>query len=304
MSGHVFITPKHYERCLETGLFGVKDEQVNFLARVRVGDLVFIFGTSDDRLAGPFRIRNALFRDETPVWGDEDKFFNRVCFGLGEGGCGESDIRSIWSVLLGRPRELRFAFATRDRSTVPLLPCEEEKLAREIITRGRQIQPVLKVPPDVRTNKAVDLTKGVKKMRFSSEAKLEAALLMNASRLFEIMQAEGILPNETDCFLLNQVTLAEGGKSIDILIRSGLKMASIELKKDEIDQDAIAQVRRYGDYWTMLNLERPILVTIGASITPGLSMPADVRVWTYQLIAEERRLNIHTSDTSIHSIQL
>src|SRR5215831_15821950 len=78
LASHVFVTAKYLDRCVETGLFGVTVQQVNYLAPVFPGDTAFLLETGTGRIAGPFSIAAPLFMSQTPVWEQPDKFTYRL----------------------------------------------------------------------------------------------------------------------------------------------------------------------------------------------------------------------------------
>ncbi len=259
MTSHVFITTKYLDGCLDTGSFGVTAAQLNYLANVKIDDTVFLLETGSGRLVGPFTLTNALFHGSTSIWEKNDPFVNRVTF-RGENAW-ESDIGSLWRVLLLRSVTDFYTFTTFQRSNVTLLPQEGQRLAKTIASDGRKIDPPLRA--NIRMER-IDLMKR-DKGKFSSEARLETALLMNQSELKQVLIGEGLLSSTSSPFIINQITLPGTNYSVDIVLFSGKEVVVIELKKDMVDQSTVDQLLRYGKYWELSGRE-VCLVSIGHRI--------------------------------------
>jgi hypothetical protein len=261
MKSHVFITTKYIDRCLETGLFGVTPVQLNYLANVQLNDTVFLLETGSGRLIGPFSVTQPLFFNSSPIWEQiDDPFVNRIKFSSDE--VWESDIRSLWSVLLNRPVNNFYTFTTFQRSNVTLLPGEGRHLAEVLASDGQRIHPSLE--SDISIEK-INLFKN-DRVRFSSEARLEAALLMNQAYLKNILVSEGILPPSSDTYLINQITLPGTNYNVDIALFADNLSVIIELKKDNIDQKTNEQILRYSNYWK-LSGKNVHAVAIGCGIS-------------------------------------
>ena len=259
MNSHVFITTKYLDRCLDTGLFGVTAAQVNYLANVRIGDTIFLMETGSGRLVGPFTITSSLFQSVTPIWGKKDTFVNRVMFEADE--AWESDVGSLWSVLLHRSVTDFYTFTTFQRSNVTLLPGEGQKLAEAIASDGKKIAPLLHVK--LQKNQ-IDLTLR-DKSKFSSEARLEATLLMSRKEFIQILIEEGLLSSTSEPFIINQITLPGTNYNIDIALFLGNDVTVVELKKDAVDRDTVNQLLRYGRYW-QLSGKNVRLAAIGSHV--------------------------------------
>ncbi len=71
---HLFISPKHFEKCLEYGLFGVSEGKMNELANVHKEDIAFFYTTAKigsrtiGQIYGPYEMTSELFYNDTVVW--------------------------------------------------------------------------------------------------------------------------------------------------------------------------------------------------------------------------------------------
>ena len=261
MRSHVFITTKYLEGCLENGLFGVTQVQLNYLANVQLNDTVFLLETGSGRLIGPFSIIQPLFYNSAPIWEQtNDPFVNRIKFSSDE--VWESDIGSLWKVLLNRSVNNFYTFTTFQRSNVTLLPGEGHRLAEAIAADRQRVHPLFE------SNIAMEKINLLRndRVRFSSEARLETTLLMNQSYLKKILVSEGLLSSSSDPYLINQITLPGTNYNTDIVLFAEDKTIIIELKKDSIDQNTNKQILRYSKYWKLS--ERNVhLVVIGSDIS-------------------------------------
>jgi hypothetical protein len=100
---------------------------------------------------------------------------------------------------------------------------------------------------------------------FTSEARLEASLLVAKVELLALLEDEGHLPRNSSPAVLNQVTLPGLNYNVDILLLSENLALVIELKKDQFDENGGFQLKRYGRYWDACGLT-VTLVAIGSSV--------------------------------------
>ena len=285
MPSHVFVTTKYLDRCVETGLFGVTVQQVNYLATVSPGDTAFLLETGTGRIAGPFSIDTPLFFSQTPVWtGDaasrqskrgqwkrdlfpeegrdkegRDEFTYRLR--LAGPDVWEGDVSVLWNVLLRRRASEFFSFTTFQRSSVGLIGGEGSALAEALRrTATRSLNPgalaIDEHPLDL-LQKDANI--------FTSEARLEASLLLAKVEFLAFLEDEGHLPRNASPAVLNQVTLPGLNYNVDILLLSENAALVIELKKDPVDKHAGLQLRRYGRYWDACGLA-VTLVAIGSAV--------------------------------------
>lgn len=84
---HLFISPKHFEKCSEYGLFGVSEGKMNELANVHKGDIAFFYTTEKigsrtlGQIYGPYEITSELFYNDKVVWeGTEDPTIDKYPF--------------------------------------------------------------------------------------------------------------------------------------------------------------------------------------------------------------------------------
>jgi len=290
LASHVFVTAKYLNRCVETGLFGVTVQQVNYLAAVSPGDTAFLLETGTGRIAGPFSIDAPLFFSETPVWERPDKFTYRLRLTGSE--VWQADVSALWHVLLQRHVSEFYSFTTFQRSSVGLIGNE-----------GRALTAALKKTATRSLNSgtmsidehSVDLLQ--KDMRsFTSEARLEASLLLARVDLLALLVDEGHLPQNASPDILNQVTLPGLNYNVDILLLSKNMALIIELKKDELDQNAGLQLKRYGRYWDARGLA-VTLVAIGSSVR--YSDPS-IAAYSYAIDRSRRSLRLERGSKQWH----
>jgi hypothetical protein len=259
VSSHVFVTAKYLDRCVETGLFGATVQQVNYLAGVVPGDTAFLLETATGRIAGPFLIDAPLFFSDTPVWAADDTFTYRLR--LTASLVWEGDVSALWTVLLRRRSSEWFSFTTFQRSSVGLLRDEGVALREALkATASRTLTPgTLRIdqhPIDLLQRDAV---------AFSSEARLEASLLLARSEFLAFLTDEGHLPPHATPAILNQVTLPGLNYNVDILLLVDDSAVVVELKRDSVDQRTCSQLKRYGRYWEACGIQ-VVLVAIGNTI--------------------------------------
>jgi hypothetical protein len=259
LASHVFVTAKYLDRCIETGLFGVTVQQVNYLAPVSPGDTAFLLETGTGRIAGPFSIAAPLFFSQTPVWEQPDKFTYRLRLAGSE--VWQADVSALWHVLLRRRVSEFFSFTTFQRSSVGLIGDEGQALAEALKSTATRRLNLGTLSTD---EQPVDfLQKDVS--IFTSEARLEASLLLARIEFLALLEDEGHLPCSASPAVLNQVTLPGLNYNVDILLLFENQALVIELKKNQIDANTGFQLKRYGRYWNACGLAVTLLA-IGSSI--------------------------------------
>lgn len=260
MPSHVFVTAKYLDRCVDTGLFGVTVQQVNYLATVSPGDTAFLLETGTGRIAGPLSIDSPLFFSQTPIWEPHgDKFTYRVRLAGPE--VWQADVSALWNVLLRRRVSEFFSFTTFQRSSVGLIGDEGAVLA-DALKRTASRSLTLGVASI--DEHPVDLLQKDTHV-FTSEARLEASLLLAKAEFLAFLEDEGHLSRNDTLAVLNQVTLPGLNYNVDILLLSENSALVIELKKDAVDEDASTQLKRYGRYWDACGLA-VTLVALGSTI--------------------------------------
>lgn len=260
MQSHVFVTAKYLDRCVETGLFGVTVQQVNYLATVSPGDAAFLLETGTGRIAGPLSIDGPLFFSQTPVWEPRgDKFTYRLRLVGPE--IWLADVSALWNVLLRRRVSEFFSFTTFQRSSVGLIGNEGTALAEAL---KRTATHKLNLGAASIDEHPLDLLQKDTHV-FTSEARLEASLLLAKVEFLAFLEDEGHLSRNDSPAVLNQVTLPGLNYNVDILLLSGNSALVIELKKDAVDADASTQLKRYGRYWDACGLAVK-LVALGSTV--------------------------------------
>ncbi len=260
MPSHVFLTTKYLDRCVATGLFGVTAQQVNYLATVSPGDTAFLLETGTGRLAGPLSIDGPLFFSQTPVWEPNgDKFNYRLRLaGLD---VWQADVSALWKVLLRRRVSEFFSFTTFQRSSVGLIGDEGVALAEALKRTATRSFNLGAASID---EHPIDLLQKDARV-FTSEARLEASLLLAKVEFLAFLEDEGHLSRKDSPTLLNQVTLPGLNYNVDILLLSEHSALVIELKKDAFGADADSQLKRYGRYWDACGLA-VTLVALGSIV--------------------------------------
>ena len=260
MPSHVFVTAKYLDRCVETGLFGVTVQQINYLATASPGDTAFLLETRTGRIAGPLSIDGPLFFSQTPIWEPNgDKFTYRLRLTGRE--IWQADVSALWNVLLRRRVSEFFSFTTFQRSSVGLIGDEGTALAEGL--RKTAIRRLNLGAASI-DERPVDLLQKDTRV-FTSEARLEASLLLARAEFLAFLKDEGHLsPNDSPA-LLNQVTLPGLNYNVDILLLCENSALVIEIKKDAVDADANSQLKRYGRYWDACGLT-VTLVALGSAV--------------------------------------
>lgn len=282
MPSHVFVTAKYLDRCVETGLFGVTVQQVNYLATVSPGDTAFLLETGTGRIAGPFSINAPLFFSQTPVWDQPDKFTYRLRFAGPE--VWQADVSALWDVLLRRRVSEFFSFTTFQRSSVGLIGGEGNALAETVKRRA-----TCGLNPGAFSidEHPVDLLQKDASI-FTSEARLEASLLLARAEFLTFLEEEGHIPRNASPAVLNQVTLPGLNYNVDILLLSENSALVIELKKDPVDEHASFQLRRYGRYWEACGLA-VTLVAIGSAVTYN---DASIAAYSYAIDRSSKSVRV------------
>ncbi len=257
---HILITQKFLDECLQNGIFGVTDKQINYLSNIEQGNTIFLYETSSGRFVGPFTVSKSLFKNISPIWKTKngiDPFINRIQFEGKE--AYESDLSVIWKLLFQRNNTKMFTFNTFQRSSITLFNDEYKILIDSLKLSGTTFKEVKRNV--ILESSNCDYFKHDTKI-FSSEARLEAFLIKNKSKLTDIIE-EISKSNLSDYELINQLSLPGLNYNIDIIL-FGDKIVIIELKKDQIDKNTIQQLEKYKKYWENSSKDI-ILIAIGSS---------------------------------------
>jgi hypothetical protein len=259
MPSHVFVTAKYLDRCIETGLFGVKNTRINFLANVASGDRVFLLEAGSGRLAGPLFIDGSMYFSASPVWEHPtDRFTYRVKLVAKE--LFSADVSTLWGTLLRRAVHTLFTFTTIQRSVISLFPGEGEEIAATMAASGTPLGPLGHYSENEEMPDLFQRDTSV----FKSEARLEASLLLARGPFLNFLKSEGQLQHGKSYYLLNQVTIPGLNYNIDLLALAEDHAVIVELKKEAINQSTCEQVRRYAKYFEAVGI-RSTLVAIGSS---------------------------------------
>jgi hypothetical protein len=271
---HLFISPKHFEKCSEYGLFGVSEGKMNELANVHKGDIAFFYTTEKigsrtlGQIYGPYEITSELFYNDKVVWeGTEDPTIDKYPFRiklklLEEHICTEPiSVQKLWDLKEeGKIRTIMDSSALINKAVCNLF-LEEGKLLLQSLIQANQFPTEEErsyLGHDLEENK-IDLFRVQgKSNKFKRESYLESYLLKNPSKLHEL---SGFPAEKNDKFqtdILNQVRTYVAGGAIDIIclykkriigIPLILSTAVFELKTDVLEKDNVDQLTEYIE-WT------------------------------------------------------
>ena len=248
------------ELCLDYGIFGASDQQINQLSNIDIGNTIFIFETNSCKIVGPFTVTKSLFKNIEPIWLNEkgnDPFINRIKF---EGtNVYESDISELWNLMFKRDLFKMFTFNTFEKSSITLFKSETHILTELLIQNGI---PISKSKIDRKfIESECEYFKETDKTVFSSEARLETYLIKNQKKFINYLDVVYKLDLK-NLELINQISLPGLNYNIDIIL-FGDKIVIIELKKGPIDIATIQQLEKYKKYWK--NTTKDIsLIAIGS----------------------------------------
>lgn len=271
---HLFISPKHFKKCSEYGLFGVNEGKMNELANVHKGDIAFFYATEKigsrtlGQIYGPYEITSELFYNDEIVWeraedSTKDKYPFRIKLKLlEEHVCTEPiSVQKLWDLKQeDKIRTIMDSSALINKAVCNLF-YDEGKLLLQSLIQANQF-PTEEEPSYLGhrlVEKEIDLFKVQgKSNKFKMESYLEAYLLRNPSRLHEM---SGFPAEKNDKFqtdILNQVRTYVAGGAIDIIclykkriigIPLILSTAVFELKTDVLERDNVDQLAEYIE-WT------------------------------------------------------
>ena len=151
--------------------------------------------TRSGRLVGPLEVISPLFFNRDSIWDEPDPYNYRIKLGQ-INNVWEADITSLWSILLEREKSNFYTFTTIQRSNNTLLPNEGKMLSEKLEKNGLKISPQLS--SDIEAEN-LDILKNDKK-KFSSEARLETALLLNKNTLIDVLIKEDVIRNDSNYF--------------------------------------------------------------------------------------------------------
>lgn len=269
---HLFISPTHFKKCHEYGLFGVSEVKMNELTNVHKGDIVFFYTTEKigsrtvGQIFGPYEITSELFYNDKVVWEHteedpaKDKYPFRIKLKLlKEHICTTPiSVQKLWDLREeDKIKTIMDSSALTNKSVCNLLPGEGTLLLQSLIQANqfpREEEPSY-LGHELQENE-IDLFKfqGGNIKKFKMESYLESYLLKNPSKLHEL---SGFPAGKTDKYqtdILNQVRTYVAGGAIDIVclykkriidIPLILSTAVFELKADVLKKEDVDQLIEY-----------------------------------------------------------
>jgi hypothetical protein len=269
---HLFITPLHYDRCLEYGLFGVGETQMNQIANVHEGDLAFVYtarkagGRTRGVIYGPFRILSEPFFSSAEVWApslrtpSHDKYPYRVKMRLTEEHVclNPLPVQILWDLREeGKVKTVIDASALTNKSVINLLPNEGRLILEAIL----QFNPRPSADPSPYLAHTLAETPidplqftGKTVREFKTEARFETYLLQNPEVLTRLARFAAEPQISWEIELYNQVSTYIAGGAVDIIaiykrdvfdMLLTLGAAVFELKKGPLDPDSMEQLVQY-----------------------------------------------------------
>lgn len=276
---HLFISPTHFKKCREIGLFGVSEVKMNELANVHKEDIAFFYTTKkiDSRtvgqIYGPYEIASELFYNDKVVWepSGKDSMKGKYPFRiklelLEEHICTKPiSIHKLWDLREeDKIKTIMDSSALINKAVCNLLPTEGKLLLQALIQAnqipGEREQPYL--GHELEENE-VDLFrfrgKSIKKFRM--ESYLESYLLRNTSKLHKLSGFPVGTNNKYETDILNQVRTYVAGGAIDIVclykkrvigIPLIISTAVFELKAGILKRENVDQLVEYIEWASRL----------------------------------------------------
>jgi len=273
---HLLNSPKYFSISEEYGLFGVSERNLNQLANIWKGDIVFYYTAhkvglrTSGFIHGPFEITSELFYNDEIIWAEDhqhrgkDKYPYRIKFEyLKEHIClNPIPIEIFWDLKEeGKIKTVIDSSALIDKAVISLLDEEGILLLQALLQanpksgehtegyRGHNFH-----------EEKVDLLKfkGDRLKEFKMESYLEAYLLRNPEIIHDLAGFKNGVNESYDYNILNQVSTYIAGGAIDIVClykKNVLGMwltinaTVFELKKGIIDPFFVDQLARYIE-WT------------------------------------------------------
>jgi len=276
---HLFISPTHFKKCHEQGLFGVSEVKMNELANVHKGDIVFFYTTEKigsrtvGQIYGPYEITSELFYNDEVVWEHiekdptKDKYPFRIKLKLlKEHICTTPiSVQKLWDLKEeDKIKTIMDSSALINKAVCNLLPGEGTLLLQSLIQANqfpREEEP--SYPGHELKENGINLFKfrGINIKKFKMESYLESYLLKNPSKLHELsgFPAENTDNYQTD--ILNQVRTYVAGGAIDIVclykkriigIPLILSTAVFELKANVLKKENVDQLIEYIEWASRL----------------------------------------------------
>jgi hypothetical protein len=273
---HLLVTPKYYDRCLEYGLFGVSERNMNQLANVRKGDILFFYAMrrvgsrTVGLIYGVFEVISDMFFNDSLVWtssskaSGKDKYPFRIKFKfLEEHICRNPvPVQTLWDLREeGKLKSILDSTALIDKAVCSLFRQEGVLLLQSLLqanpTPGTYDEPYK--GHDFSEN-PVDIFRyhGKTVKEFNLESYLESYLLMKPEKLHQIAGFPDGINENYQVDILNQVNTFIAGGAIDIVslyqkrvidIWLILSVAVFEVKKGILTSDNLEQLIKYIE-WT------------------------------------------------------
>lgn len=273
---HLLNSPKYFSISEEYGLFGVSERNLNQLANIWKGDIVFYYTAhkvglrTSGFIHGPFEVTSELFYNEKVIWAEdekhsgEDKYSYRIKFEyLKEHVClYPIPIQIFWDLKEeGKIKTVIDSSALIDKAVITLLDEEGILLLQALLQANPKSGKYTKEYKGHKfPEKEINLLKfsGNRIKEFVMESYLEAYLLRNPEIIHNLSGFENGLNENYTYDILNQVSTYIAGGAIDIVCLYKKKVLDMwlainatvfELKKGIIDPFFVDQLIRYIE-WT------------------------------------------------------
>ena len=273
---HLLNSPKYFSISESYGLFGVSERNLNQLANIWKGDIVFYYTAhkvglrTSGFIHGPFEVTSELFYNDEIVWTKDDlhrgkdKYPHRIKFEyLKEHIClNPIPIEIFWDLKEeGKIKTVIDSSALIDKAVISLLDEEGILLLQALLQENPKSGKYSNEYKgrDFREEK-IDLLqfKGDKIKEFKMESYLEAYLLRSPKIIHELAGFKDGVNESYEYNILNQVSTYIAGGAIDIVCLYKKKVLDMwltinatvfELKKGVIDPFFVEQLARYIE-WT------------------------------------------------------
>ena len=273
---HLLNSPKYFSISEEYGLFGVSERNLNQLANIWKGDIIFYYTAhkvglrTSGFIHGPFEVTSELFYNEKVIWTEDekhsgkDKYSYRIKFEyLKEHVCREPiPIEIFWDLKEeGKIKTVIDSSALIDKAVITLLDEEGILLLQALLQANPKSGEYNKEYKGHEfPEKEINLLKvsGNRIKEFVMESYLEAYLLRNPEIIHGLSGFENGLNENYTYDILNQVSTYIAGGAIDIVCLYKKKVLDMwlainatvfELKKGIIDPFFVDQLIRYIE-WT------------------------------------------------------
>lgn len=273
---HLLNSPKYFSVSEDYGLFGVSERNLNQLANIWKGDIVFYYTAhkvglrTSGFIHGPFEVTSGLFYNDEIVWTEDERYPGKDNYPyrikieyLKEHIClNPIPIEIFWDMKEeGKIKTVIDSSALIDKAVISLLDEEGILLLQALLQENPKSG---KYTREYRGNslqeERVDLLqfKGDRIKELRMEAYLEAYLLRNPEIIHNLAGFEKGLNQDYDYNILSQVSTYIAGGAIDIVCLYKKKVLDMwltinatvfELKKGIIDPFFVDQLIRYIE-WT------------------------------------------------------